>query len=93
MFRICEGVTRIQLQSLLLIVRFLDIPKDFTWDELVTLLGYFGYSQIQRGSSHITFVLDERGLKVMVAKPHPGNEVKKYALKQVKEHLEENGLL
>lgn len=76
-----------------LIARFLAAPKDFTWDELVTLLGFYGYAPVQRGSSHVSFVSETTGLKVSVAKPHPGNEVKRYILRQVKEHLEENGLI
>ena len=41
-----------------LIARFKQLPKDFTYDELKQLVGYFGYSEDNQGrtsGSRVTF--------------------------------------
>ena len=76
-----------------LLDRFLTIPADFSWDELVSMLGHFGFAQLQeKGGSYRCFVLDKT-LKIFLHKPHPGNIVKRYALKQVRDKLKEFGLI
>ena len=34
-----------------LIGRFLSMPSDFHYDEMVKLLGYFGYSEVKKGKT------------------------------------------
>jgi hypothetical protein len=78
-----------------LLERFLSIPSDFTWDELKKVLAAFGYSEIAKGKtagSRKKFV-DEYGNLILLHKPHPGNIIKKYALKQTIENLNEKGKL
>lgn len=79
-----------------LIQRFLNNPKDFTFDELITLLGYLGFVTNNKGKtsgSRIEFENTELGLKYLAHKPHPEKVIKSYVIKQVKEFLIENKLL
>ena len=78
-----------------LIYRLLNQPKDFTWDELVTVLAYFGYHEINKGKtggSRRKFVTHEKNI-ISLHKPHPGNIMKSYALREVIYHLKEKGKL
>ena len=76
-----------------LVQRLLALPKDLTWKELVKLLTLFGYSELKKGKiggSRKRFADDKKNL-ITLHKPHPGNIVKSYALKQVIDHLKEKG--
>lgn len=76
-----------------LIERFLSIASDFTWDELIKVLASFGYNEINKGKtsgSRRRFVDDKSNI-ILLHEPHPSNIVKKYALRQVIEHLKEKG--
>ena len=77
------------------IERFLTMPSDFTFDEIRRLLGYYGYEQVNKGKTSGSQVLfkNENKRPIMLHKPHPGNIVKNYALKQVYEDLKEAGCL
>ena len=75
--------------------RLLSIPRDFTWDELVTLLFYFGFEEERKGKtggSRRKFV-DAQGKSIFLHKPHPGNILKEYAIKIVIERLRELGYI
>ena len=76
-----------------LIDRFLSIPGDLTWEELIKVLGYYGF-QIKKtgktGGSRRKFV-DENNNVMILHKPHPASIVKKYAIRQVIQNLEEKG--
>ena len=76
-----------------IIDRFLSIPSDFTWDELLNVLTSYGYKEIKKGKTGGSRrkLVDEANNIISLHKPHPGNIVKKYALKQVIEHLKEKG--
>lgn len=82
-----------QIQKL--VRRLLSRPKDFSWDELVKVLAYFGYSELgtgKTGGSRRKFVDDTRNI-LSLHKPHPGNILKHYQLNEVIEHLKEKGKL
>ncbi|TCB98137.1 type II toxin-antitoxin system HicA family toxin [Kosakonia quasisacchari] len=64
------------------------LPKDFTWEELVTLLGQYGFNILNGSGSKRKFVNDH-GRLVSFHCPHPGNVVKGYVLKEVKTLLDE----
>jgi len=73
-----------------LIVRFLSMPSDFHYDEMVTLLGYFGYNEVKKGKtsgSRVKFE-NEEDIPIILHKPHPSGIMKKYQMKQVIEILE-----
>jgi hypothetical protein len=78
-----------------LVDRFLSIPADFTWDEMLNVLASYGYTEIKKGKtagSRRKFVDEENNL-ILLHKPHPANVVKKYAIKQVIDNLKEKGKL
>lgn len=64
------------------------LPKDFTWEELVTLLGHYGFEIISGSGSRRKFVDGSKRLLSFHC-PHPGNIVKEYVLKDVKNLLDE----
>ncbi|WP_439484246.1 type II toxin-antitoxin system HicA family toxin [Cyclobacterium plantarum] len=73
-----------------LIGRFLGMPSDFHYEEMVKLLGYFGFEELKKGKtsgSRVKFENSE-GVPVMLHKPHPSGIMKQYQMKQVKELLE-----
>jgi hypothetical protein len=72
-----------------LIARFLVMPSDFHYDEVVKLLGYFDFEEVKRGKtsgSRVKFMNPE-GVPIMLHRPHPSNTMKQYQLKQIKEVL------
>ena len=72
-----------------LIDRFLSMPSDFNYDEMVKLLGYFGFNEMKKGKisgSRVKFE-NEEGVPIILHKPHPSGIMKKYQMKQVKEIL------
>ena len=78
-----------------LIARFQSLPSDFTFDELERLLTILGYTKSNKGKTSGSRVIfkDKDGHPIMLHKPHPGNIVKLYALRQVLEELQSKGLL
>ena len=70
-------------------------PKDFTFDEAETLLGYFTYGRSNKGrpsGSRIMFISDEHA-PILLHKPHPRQELLDYQVKQLIEVLEQEGLI
>ncbi len=78
-----------------LIAKLLSLPKDFTWEELESILSYFGYKELKggkTGGSRRKFA-NEKKQVIALHKPHPKNILKLYQLKEVIEHLKEKGKL
>ena len=78
-----------------LLRRFQNCPKDFTVEELDTMMGYLGYCREEKGKtsgSRIAFVSDASP-PILLHRPHPGNTLKQYQIRQVLELLEKEGLL
>ena len=70
-----------------LIARFLSMPSDFRYDEMVKLLGYFDFEEVSKGKtsgSRVKF-LNPEGIPIMLHKPYPSRFMKHYQLKQIKE--------
>ena len=77
-----------------LIKRLKTKPRDFTFDEAETLLGYLTYSRSNKGKtsgSRIKFFKD--GICIILHKPHPRKELLAYQIKQIIEILTEEGLI
>lgn len=76
-----------------LIARFKTLPSDFTYDELIRLLGALGYEFNNRGRTSGSRVIfkDIKGNFIMIHRPHPGNIVKMYAMKQIYDELSNKG--
>ena len=77
-----------------LIEKLLKKPNDFTFDEMVSLLSYFGYKLKQGGTgSGVKFIKENSNQVINFHKPHPNGVLKTYILKQVIEKLRKDGLL
>lgn len=75
--------------------RFQKMPSDFTFDEMQRLLEGYGYEKSNKGRTSGSRLIFKNGNKrpIMLHKPHPGNIVKEYAMKQVLEDLKEAGFI
>ncbi len=72
-----------------MVARFLTMPSDFHYAEVVKLLGYFDFDEVKKGKtsgSRVKF-MNQEGVPVMLHKPHPSGIMKQYQLKQIKEVL------
>lgn len=78
-----------------LIERFKRLPNDFTFDEMERLLSIFGYEKSNKGKTSGARVIyrNENKRPIMLYKPHPGNIIKGYAMRQVLDELKEAGFL
>jgi hypothetical protein len=76
-----------------LLNRFLSRPKDFTYNELLRLLGSLGYKENQGSGSRIVFSNEEIKHNIKLHKPHPGNALKLYQIDLITEELRSNGML
>jgi hypothetical protein len=78
-----------------LVERLLSRPKDFTFEELITLLNRFGYRLEESGKtsgSRVTFANSD-GDYIRLHKPHPRNILKQYQVDDVIDVLSERELL
>ncbi len=76
-----------------LLKKLLSKPSDFTWDELVKILKHFGYKELKTGKtggSRRRFANDQKHV-INLHKPHPGNILKHYQVKDVVDALKETG--
>ena len=78
-----------------LIARFSALPNDFTWEEMRRLLVALGYVPRNKGkTSGSRAIFKGKGMKpIMLHKPHPGNIIKGYIMKQVYDYLKNEGLI
>jgi hypothetical protein len=78
-----------------LIKRLLSHPKDFSWDELLSLLAVLGFEAVvqgKTGGSRRRFI-HQNGVVLTLHKPHPKNILKRYQVDQVIELLQGENLL
>jgi len=78
-----------------LAARLLTRPSDFTFEELITLLGHYGYAIARAGKtggSRVAFT-NSSGDYIRLHKPHPGNILKLYQVDDIIAALAERGLL
>ena len=68
-------------------------PNSIKWDELVVVLKHLGYTEITNSGSRRKFFNAEKNNMISLHRPHPGNEVKPCYIKDVRETLEEIGLI
>lgn len=74
--------------------RFKSIPSDFTFEELVRLLNHYGYVVENKGkTSGSRIVFTNKGDKIIMHKPHPGNVVKKAVIRAIYNSLSTNKLI
>lgn len=75
-----------------LIERLKGRPKDFTIDELISLMTRCGCEKMNRGKtsgSAIAFVHSKTGRKMNIHSPHPNKELKMYVVDKAIEFLKE----
>lgn len=65
----------------------------WTWNELCSLLTKLGYEQEEGNGSRVKFDNGNAEDLINLHKPHPGNEVKTYVVRQVREKLENGGFV
>lgn len=78
-----------------LISRFLLLPKDFTYDEVVRLFAIFGYEEFSKGKSsgsRVQFYRND-GQSYIMHKPHPATIIKPGALRQLAQYIKEQHLV
>ncbi len=78
-----------------LIQRFLTLPKDFTYEEVVRLFAIFGFEEFSKGNtsgSRVQFYRNE-GQSYIMHKPHPSSIIKPTALKQLAAYIKEQKLI
>lgn len=68
-------------------------PSNIKWDELVLALKHLGYAVITHSGSRRKFYNAEKDNMISLHRPHPGNEVKPCYIRDVRETLEEIGLI
>jgi hypothetical protein len=79
-----------------LIKRFISKPKDFTYQELISLLNGLGYSEIKTGrtsGSRVAFYNTDSKHIIRLHKPHPTNVLKRYQLDYLEDELENSGAI
>jgi hypothetical protein len=76
-----------------LLARLLNRQAVFTWQELLALLSGLGYRKLEGDGSRVKFDNGDPRAMINLHKPHPGNELKAYARRQVIEHLKSGGLI
>lgn len=70
-------------------------PKTFTFHDAEVLLDYLEFTKSNKGKtsgSRVMFSSEEHG-NILPHKPHPQKELKEYQIKQLRELLEQEGLI
>ena len=77
-----------------LIERLKSNPKDFSFDELQSVLEALGFAMSNKGKTSGSRVKFLKGnVSIVLHKPHPRNELLEYQIRQVLEILEKEALL
>jgi len=78
-----------------LIARLRSRPRDLTFGEVETLLGFFSYKLDNKGrssGSRVMFVSDVHP-PILLHRPHPGSVLKTYQVRQLADLFEKEGLI
>lgn len=76
-----------------LIKRLKSRPRDFTWEEAVSLMNGFNFKEIPNSGSRRKFFNESKNLHASLHKPHPGNVLKAYAVDYLIDFLSDNGFI
>lgn len=77
-----------------LIKRLMTVPKDFTFEEMQTLLELLGFNLSNKGKTSGSRVKFTNGRTIIILhKPHPRKELLEYQIKQIIELLTEEGMI
>lgn len=67
--------------------------KTLTWRDVTKAMSLLGFVKVEAAGSRVLFENGIEGDEILLHKPHPQNELKAYALKQLRESLKERGFL
>ncbi len=79
-----------------LIAKLKSNPKDFTFEEAESLLGYLSFHKTNKGKtsgSRFMFTSDKYNIKIILHKPHPRKELLSYQVKLLIDQLEQEELI
>lgn len=79
-----------------LVERFKRRPKNFTYEETVSLLSLFGYEVHNKGAtsgSRVRFKNEKTGTYIDIHRPHPGSIMREWMMKAIYQHLKNNNLI
>lgn len=76
-----------------LLKKFLSLPKDFTYDQLLTLLKVFVYIELKGSGSRVVFENQEIQSEIKLHKPNPKKILKKYQIEIIIEELKAKELI
>jgi predicted RNA binding protein YcfA (HicA-like mRNA interferase family) len=74
-----------------LLAKFMKVPpkRDLTFEELETLLLAYGCVKVECRGSAVKFYHKEKDILINLHKPHPGNILKVYLVRQIQIKLKE----
>jgi len=74
-----------------LLKKFLAYPikKDLTFNDLTTLLTACGFIKLEGAGSAVKFYNRSKDILINLHKPHPGDILKTYIVKQIQDKLKE----
>jgi predicted RNA binding protein YcfA (HicA-like mRNA interferase family) len=76
-----------------LLVKLLNLNGSLTWLELESLLKGLGFRHVSGAGSRVKFFHPALETVISLHRPHPGNEVKRYARRHVNTVLQEGGYI
>lgn len=79
-----------------LLKRFRNLPKDFTFEEVISLFAIFNFVVDYKGTtsgSRVCFKNTKLNLSYSMHKPHPKNIIKGYQMQQILDFLNANKLM
>ena len=68
-------------------------PTDYSWSEAIVLLRLLGFVEQSGRGSRVRFVHSVTNMRIHLHRPHPSNQMKAYAVRQLCGQLEEADLI
>lgn len=69
------------------------LPRDYNWNEAVTLMSQLGYRKLEGSGSRVKFYNSEKDCLASLHRPHPNPHMLPYAVKELRDHLKEYGYI
>ena len=66
------------------------VRSNILWNDIVALMKSLGSDVTERAGSRVAFTLDRR--TIVLHRPHPGKEVRPYAVEDLRDFLVEAGV-
>ncbi len=71
-------------------------PKDFTYEEAVSMLLQLGFEEYNKGKtsgSRVMFKNEKKKIRIELHKPHPSNCLKEYPINKLIKNLKQMGVI